>query len=399
MDNMKRFVSMLLCVVMMLGFLPVSAVAADASETPLDAALFFSDLHTTASSYKESDIKAVMGGVKTSGLDFSTVTSVGDAFSSNDYVNKGRTTAAITEAIRTGLGDADVPVYYAWSDHDRGTDVKNFTGLMHSGENYYIYAISMSDMSSAERYGQPSTFTEDKLTAFTKTVEGLDHTKPLFIVSHLPLHDRRNDNQYANEWYEVISAAAEQMDVVFLWGHNHTSETSVDTAAYYVAKDGSEKRTCGVCGEEEFADIPATGHSHALVEFCAPTCELNGYEFYRCEGCGNEYQIILEKTGHDYQDGICGNCGEKDPDACKPGFSWGSLIGKWFDRWFGDHHQQKPTEPPTEPPKPTDPPATEAPKPTDPPATNPPATDPPKPTDPPATNPPAPPAEGEGSGE
>ena len=243
MDNMKRFVSMLLCLVMVLGFLPVSAVAADASETPLDAALFFSDLHTTADSYKESEIKAVMGGVKTSGLDFSTVTSVGDAFSSNDTVNEGRTTAAITEAIRTGLGDADVPVYYAWSDHDRGTDVKNFTGLMHSGENYYIYAISMSDMSSAERYGQPSTCTEDKLTAFTKTVEGLDHTKPLFIVSHLPLHDRRNDNQYADEWYGVISAAAEQMDVVFLWGHNHTSETNVDTAAYYVAKDGSEKLT------------------------------------------------------------------------------------------------------------------------------------------------------------
>jgi len=114
-------------------------------------------------------------------------------------------------------------------------------------------------------------------------------------------------------------------------------------------KDGSEKRICGVCGEEEFTDIPATGHSYVLVEFREPTCEKNGFEFYRCEGCGGEYQILLEKTGHDYQDGICGNCGEKDPDASKPSFSWGSLIRKWFDCWFGDH-QQKPTEPPTVPP-------------------------------------------------
>ena len=243
MDNMKRFVSMLLCVVMLLGFLPVTAFAADATETPVDAALFFSDLHTTKDSYKENEIKEVMAGVTKSGLDFSSVTSVGDAFSSNNTVNEGRTTTAITQAIRTGLNDATVPVFYAWSDHDRGTDIENFTGLMYSGENYYIYAISMSDMSTSERYGQPSTFSDAKLTAFTETVEGLDHSKPMFIVSHMPLHDRRDDNECANEWYGVIHDAAEKMDIVFLWGHNHTSETYVDTNAYYVAKDGTEKMT------------------------------------------------------------------------------------------------------------------------------------------------------------
>ena len=243
MDNMKRFVSMLLCVVMLLGFLPVSAFAADATETPVDAALFFSDLHTTKDSYKEDEIKEVMAGVTKSGLDFSSVTSVGDAFSSNNYVNEGRSTTAITQAIRDGLNDATVPVFYAWSDHDRGTDIDNFTGLMYSGENYYIYAISMSDMSSSTRYGQPTTFSNAKLTAFTETVEALDHSKPMFIVSHMPLHDRRDDNQYANEWYGVIRDAAEKMDIVFLWGHNHTDETSVDSAAYYVAKDGTEKMT------------------------------------------------------------------------------------------------------------------------------------------------------------
>lgn len=244
MDNMKRFVSFLLCFVMVLGFVPVNAFAADtANSGVVDAALFFSDLHTTADSYKENEIIEVMGGVKKSGLDFSTVTCAGDAFSSNDSVIKGRTTTAITAAIRNGLGDAEVPVNYVWSDHDRETDVENFTGLMYSGENYYIYSISMSDMSSSTRYGQPTTFTEDKLTAFTKTVEGLDHSKPLFIASHMPLHDRRDDNQWADEWYGVISAAAEKMDIVFLWGHNHTQEKTPDVDGYYVAKNGNEKMT------------------------------------------------------------------------------------------------------------------------------------------------------------
>jgi hypothetical protein len=78
---------------------------------------------------------------------------------------------------------------------------------------YYIYTISMSDMSSSTRYGVASTFNEAKLTAFTKTIEKLDHSKPLFIASHQPLHDNRNDNQHAGKWYDVISTAADKMDI------------------------------------------------------------------------------------------------------------------------------------------------------------------------------------------
>ena len=122
--------------------------------------------------------------------------------------------------------------------------------------------------------------------------------------------------------------------------------------------DGSRKRICQTCETEETEVIVAPGHNHMLVEFEAPTCERNGYEFYRCEGCGGEYQIILEKTGHSYEDGACTECGAKDPDAEKPesGGNWiGKLIGKWFDRWFGDDSNE-PTEPPvTEPEEPTEP--------------------------------------------
>lgn len=286
--TMKRILSLVLCFVMLVGYVPAGVLAraaeteislapvvekaavmeqeaaaepAETTEVPVDAAaeeaaqaisyvtpegfvdaaLFFSDLHTNAGDYKETEIKSVFGKAATdAAVPFSAVVSVGDAFSSNETSYKGDT-SYITEDIRTALQDNTVPVYYAWSDHDRGADVTNYTGLVDiESDEYYLYFISMSDMSPAERYGVPSTFKTEKLTAFTETVAGLDHTKPLFIASHMPLHARRGDNGYAKDWYKVISAAAELMDVAFFWGHNHTSEKPVDQAAFYVAKDGEE---------------------------------------------------------------------------------------------------------------------------------------------------------------
>ncbi len=99
--------------------------------------------------------------------------------------------------------------------------------------------------------------------------------------------------------------------------------------------------TCDVCGDSYVSDyVDATGeHNHVLVESKAPTCELNGYEFYRCEVCGNEYQIILEATGHNYEDDVCTECGAEDPDANKGWF--GSWLGKWFDKWFGNDEEEE----------------------------------------------------------
>lgn len=123
----------------------------------------------------------------------------GDIFSSNNSQNIG-SLSAITSAIRIGLGDDSVHVDHVWSDHDRYGGIPNFTGLVYgSGAdgaygtaddgNYYVYFISMSDMTTSPRYGITTTFTTSKLSDFTNAVAGLDHTKPLFIVSHMPLLD------------------------------------------------------------------------------------------------------------------------------------------------------------------------------------------------------------------
>ena len=96
---------------------------------------------------------------------------------------------------------------------------------------------------------------------------------------------------------------------------------------------------CGICGEvlTQQEEIPALGHNVVMKESEEPSCDLNGYEYYACERCdGQEYTILLEATGHDYEDGKCTKCGEEDPDAAKPnkpgyGFIWDWIFGGWWD--------------------------------------------------------------------
>lgn len=332
MKEMRRVLALLLCAVMLVGYVPAGAFAAETEttapsvveETPVteaaaaaqteaaeeeaqieeeitfdlgaitaeavtgnsnnpdgyvDAALFFSDLHVDKSEYNKKDyspITNVFGTIAAeSGFDFSSVTSIGDAYAvneSNGSTDFTSTTADLTAAIAAALNDANgYDLNYTWSDHDRRcSDIEDFTGLVYSGPNYYIYAISMSDTSTYDRYKTGVIPASDKelkaaLDQFTADVEAMDHTKPMFIACHQPLLDNRNDNGNAYEWAKVINAAAEDMDIVFLFGHNHGHDKAAD---YYYAK-GAEMKVCkDASGNYETVKLNFT---HACAGYLAPT--------------------------------------------------------------------------------------------------------------------------------
>ena len=57
-------------------------------------------------------------------------------------------------------------------------------------------------------------------------------------------------------------------------------------------------------------------HGHYMLEtYEAPTCTSDGYSGGRCYNCDHEEGEVLAALGHNYVDGVCENCGEKDPDA------------------------------------------------------------------------------------
>ena len=229
-----------------------NAVAYDL-EGVVDAAIFFSDLHTNRSDYKENTVKGAMNALKNTGLPFSSVTSCGDAFSVNE--DSGKYTgdpSKITGYIQSVF--VGIPVYYVWSDHDRYAGLDNDSGFVYGAGadgtygtsddgNYYIYELSMADLSTNNRYNadfHSNSEVTATIAAFVADAEKLDQTKPLFIAGHQPLLDRRNDNGHALEWATAINTVAENMDVAYFFGHNHKYDVAGD---YYYAK-GSTMSVC-----------------------------------------------------------------------------------------------------------------------------------------------------------
>ncbi len=49
-----------------------------------------------------------------------------------------------------------------------------------------------------------------------------------------------------------------------------------------------------------------------------PTCTEAGVKTFTCT-CGDSYTEETDALGHDYKEGVCENCGEKDPDFTVPG--------------------------------------------------------------------------------
>ena len=76
--------------------------------------------------------------------------------------------------------------------------------------------------------------------------------------------------------------------------------------------------TCANCSDSYVGDeVAPLGHNYVSVTTEA-TCTENGSIVYTCSACGDSYTESIPALGHSFADGICGTCGEADPDYVKP---------------------------------------------------------------------------------
>lgn len=78
---------------------------------------------------------------------------------------------------------------------------------------------------------------------------------------------------------------------------------------------------CAACGEElsrTAVTLPATGeHDYATeTERMDATCTDDGYYILLCS-CGAVDEVTIDALGHSYTNGVCGVCGQEDPDFVK----------------------------------------------------------------------------------
>lgn len=78
---------------------------------------------------------------------------------------------------------------------------------------------------------------------------------------------------------------------------------------------GEKTYTCD-CKDSYTEEIPAKGHSYKEEITKEPTCTEEGEKTYTC-ACGDSYTEKIPAKGHHFEDGICTDCGEKDPDYHK----------------------------------------------------------------------------------
>ena len=83
----------------------------------------------------------------------------------------------------------------------------------------------------------------------------------------------------------------------------HTFGEWTVVSAATCTEEGGEKRTCEVCGKEEFRSTDALGHDYDEgVVTTEPTCVENGVKTFTCQrdGCGNVYTQAIQAKGHTY---------------------------------------------------------------------------------------------------
>lgn len=159
----------------------------------------------------------------------------------------------VKEDIYSVFG-SDYKLLATYATHDNGC-IDNYLETFYSGpqeqDGYYTYGITSSQMNQSTKdlledkiinnqlqdyLYDPYGYTATEASAFfTNWVNTLTDNKPIIIMSHLPMHYRRLDNHGGDIWYKAISEAAKKQDIVFLWGHNHSGETTLDTDCYLLA--------------------------------------------------------------------------------------------------------------------------------------------------------------------
>ena len=184
--------------------------------------LFTSDVHRYA--YLTKDLLAAANGII---KDDGGSGNVGLISFGGDLANEQAIYADNMSILKAAVATSEGTVA-AYTKGNHESDVKDedfikITGMSRIGEtvinkdNYYFFNFGAA--------GKDQAFLEADIAALKEYLEKLpeDNEKPVFIVSHFPLHyynDRRN-SKLADQ---VVALLNEHPETVFLWGHNHTEQ-------------------------------------------------------------------------------------------------------------------------------------------------------------------------------
>ncbi|MBR0468765.1 MAG: metallophosphoesterase [Mogibacterium sp.] len=214
----------------------------EAEETaePLDILLFASDYQYM---YSWDDpavtLRSIIGAVKKDGKIPTNVIYCGDYTNDRKLHDYQLSPDESIEEIRSIVGE-ELPgvdqgdMIFEQGNHDRMTASLSESGL-HEYDNYLIYALN-TENDFPWKQGRNTEFKDRVIRASEEMKACFDEliakgeTRPVFIAGHVPIHftarttSRHNtgDNMYAEYIFDVVNEAGNSLDIVYLFGHNHS---------------------------------------------------------------------------------------------------------------------------------------------------------------------------------
>jgi len=235
--KIKRLISFLLIFVMLLS-IPITA-GADSVTTVIACSDF---QNPNGNSNGAATVKNLLRSLKSYGI-----TSADGFLCCGDYNYGNGNTAAGINALRDAVsGVVNNNMVFVRGNHDEAVTAN--VGLSQSGDNdtdaYGVFVIHETDYMRTNSNENTIKKTAQNLINYLNDKLQSGYSKPIFVLSHLPLHysmRTRNDGDamHAGYIFDALNEAGKKgLNIIFLYGHDHSNgwDDYLGGAAVYLKK-------------------------------------------------------------------------------------------------------------------------------------------------------------------
>ena len=320
----------------------------DEEAGPLATLFFASDYQEEPGFDAPADtLRGLLRAAKTDGKNIDKVVICGDYTNDavlHDYqLSPDESIAEIKEIVKTECSAASAEdVLFVQGNHDKLTDQITPTGL-YEYDDCLIYILNTEEDFPWKQGKKAGCLDKVRGSSavmkecFDKLIEN-GETRPVFIAGHVPLHfsartsskHTTGDNLYSSLIFDVVNDAAESLDIVYLFGHNHSKgwDCYMGGSSVYKAKGDSiliPLYNEYVMDTDEYAEETLNftylnaGYTGYYMN-CAPAQYTNGGEGYHAADetlTGTVFEIYPNRivaTRYDTEGvHVLGHAGEADP--------------------------------------------------------------------------------------
>ena len=228
MKKFKKALALLLSLSLVLGMIPASALTAFGAEGETTYVLAGSDFQASSHNAGATIVSGLLDKIK---VDYPTMD--GFLFAGDydvNYNDSANGKAKLQETVQAVYGTG-MDEIYVQGNHDSDSLVGST--LTASGandaENYGVFVINEKDYMWYNNDEATIKKTAENLETYLNAKRNAGYTKPIFVMSHLPLHysmrtrSGGNDGMHANYIFDVLNEAGNAgLNIIFMFGHNHS---------------------------------------------------------------------------------------------------------------------------------------------------------------------------------